>query len=71
MKHTNKLSKTPLDEEFGLSQRPLYLTTYNTRNRQTSMPPAGFESEIPASEQPQTHPLHCTATGISLLDKKG
>ena len=28
------------------SQRPLYLTSHNTRNRQTSMPPLGFEPTI-------------------------
>jgi len=31
---------------------PLYLTTHNNHNRQTSMPPAGFEPAIPASEWP-------------------
>jgi hypothetical protein len=28
------------------------------------MPPAGFESAIPASERPQTHALDLAATGI-------
>ena len=28
------------------------------------MPPAGFESKIPASEWPQTHALDRAATGI-------
>jgi len=28
------------------------------------MPPVGFESTIPASEQPQTHALDRAATGI-------
>jgi hypothetical protein len=41
----------------------LYLTKHNTHNRQTSMLPAGFEPAIPASERPQTHDLHCEATG--------
>jgi hypothetical protein len=31
------------------------------------MYPAGFEPAIPASEQPQTHDLDRTATGISSL----
>ena len=40
------------------------LTTHNTHNRQTTMSPAGFEPEIPASEQPQTHAFDRAATGI-------
>ena len=32
------------------SQRPL--TTHNTHNRQTSMPPVGFEPKISAGEWP-------------------
>jgi len=28
------------------------------------MPPAGFESEFPTDERPQTHALDCEATGI-------
>jgi len=42
----------------------LYLTTYNTNKRQTSMSPAGFESKTPASERPQTHALDRAATGV-------
>jgi hypothetical protein len=39
----------------------------HTRNRtQTSMPPAGFEPTIPASERPQTHALDHATTGIGL-----
>jgi hypothetical protein len=37
--------------------RDLYLTTHNTHNTQTTIPPAGFEPSIPASERPQTHAL--------------
>ena len=33
-------------------------------NRQTSIPPAGFEPAIPASERPQTHALDRAANGI-------
>jgi hypothetical protein len=36
----------------------------NTQDRKISMPPAGFELKIPASEQPQSHPLDRVATGI-------
>ena len=37
---------------------------YTTNATQTSMPPAGFEPTIPASERPQTHALDRGATGI-------
>ena len=40
-----------------------YLETHNTHKRKTSMPPAGFEPEIPTSERPQTHTLDRVATG--------
>ena len=52
LRHTT-LGRTPLDEWSAL-RRDLYLTTHNTHNRQTSIPPAGFEPAIPASERPQT-----------------
>jgi len=39
-----------------------------TTDRQTSMPPAGFEHTIPASERPQTHVLDRVATGIGPFD---
>jgi hypothetical protein len=37
--------------------RDLYLTTHNTRNRQTFVPPGGFDPVIPASVRLQTHSL--------------
>jgi len=57
--HTQRritVSRTPLDE---WSARPgeLYLTTHNTHNRQTSMPPVGFESTFSAVERPQIYTL--------------
>jgi hypothetical protein len=39
-RHTT-VGRTPLDEGPA-RRRDLYLTTHNTHNRQTSMPPAGF-----------------------------
>jgi hypothetical protein len=45
-------------------RRDLYLTTHNNHNRQTSMPPSGFEPTILVTERPQTHALDRTATGI-------
>jgi hypothetical protein len=52
LRHTT-VGRTPLD---GRSARrtDLYLTTHNTRKRQTSIPPAGFEPTISASERPQS-----------------
>jgi hypothetical protein len=38
--------------------------THNTRKRQISLPLAGFEPTIPASERPQTHALDRAPTGI-------
>jgi len=54
----------PLDE-LSARLRDLYLTTNNSHNKQTSMPPAGLEPAIPASIRPQTHALYCTATGTA------
>ena len=51
----------------------LLWTCYQPENTQHSQEtdihvPAGFEPTIPASEQPQTHALDRTATGIGLVD---
>jgi hypothetical protein len=61
-RHTT-LGWAPLDE-WSARHRDLYLTTHNTHKRQTSMPPAGLEPKIPASERPQTYALDREATGI-------
>jgi hypothetical protein len=44
----------PLDE-WSDRRKDFYLTKHNTHKRQTSMPVAGFETAIPASERPQTY----------------
>jgi hypothetical protein len=54
--------RTPLDE-WSAQRRDFYLTKHNTHNRQASMPLAGFEPEIPASERLQTHTLNGAVTG--------
>jgi len=44
--HTQRrttVGSTPLDE-WSARHRDLYLTSHNTHNRQTSMPPVGYES---------------------------
>ena len=55
--------RTPLDK-WSARGRDLYMTTHSTHKRQTSMPPAGSEPTIPASERPQTHALDCAVTAI-------
>jgi len=45
------VGRTPLDE-WSIRRRDLYLSTHNIHNRQTSMPPVGFEPTISAGEQP-------------------
>ena len=50
------VGRTPLDE-WSARRRDLYLTTHNTHNRQTSMPPVGSEPTISAGERPQTYAL--------------
>ena len=63
--HTQRrttVGRTPLDKSSA-RPRDLYLTTHNTHNRQTSMPPVGFEPTFPAGERPQTYALDRAATG--------
>src|SRR5215475_7063299 len=53
--HTQRrttVGRTPLDERSA-RRRDLYLTTHDTHNRQTSMPPVGFEPTISAGVRPQ------------------
>ena len=57
------VGRIPLDE-WSVRRRDLYLTTHNTHNRQTSMPPVGFEPTISAGERPKTYVLDRAATGI-------
>jgi len=71
--HSVTLSNTPTSgrnplDEGSARRRDLYLTKHNTHNRQTSVPPAGFEPAIPASERSQTHALDRAATGIGALN---
>ena len=66
--HTQRrttVGRTPLDE-WPARRRDLYLTTDNTHNRQTSLPPVGFEPTISASERPQTYALDRAAIGTGL-----
>jgi hypothetical protein len=43
------------------------MTTRNTHNRQTFIPPVGFEPTISADERPKTYALDRADTGIVLL----
>ena len=52
--HTQRritVGRTPLDD-WSARRRDLYLTTHNTHNKQTYMPPGGFEPTTSAGEQP-------------------
>ena len=63
--HTQRritVGRTPLDA-WSVRRRELYLTTQNIHNRQTSMPPVGFEPTVSASERPQTYALDRATTG--------
>jgi len=61
--HTRRttVGRTSLDA-WSVRRRDLYLTTHNTHNRQTSMPPVRFEPTISAGERPQAEPLNRAAT---------
>jgi len=48
--------------------RDLYLTVHNTYNKQTSMPPEGFEPTVSAHERPQTHALDRADTGTGPME---
>ena len=64
--HTT-VGRTPLDEGSA-RRRDIYLTTHSSHNRQTSMPPAGFEPAIAAGDWPQTVTLDRSATGIGNME---
>jgi hypothetical protein len=67
--HTQRrttVGRTPLDE-WSARRRDIYLTTHSTHNRQTFMPPVGFELTILAGERPQTYALDRAATGTGCL----
>jgi hypothetical protein len=67
--HTRRrttVGRTPLDE-WSARRRDLNLTTHNTHNRQTFMPPVGFKPTIWAGERPQTYTLDRAAAGTDML----
>jgi len=64
-RHTT-FNRIPLDE-WSDRRRELYLTTSDTHKRQTSMPPAGFEPAILASERPQINTLDRKANEIGYM----
>ena len=45
--------------------------THTTYTRLTSMPPAGFEPAIPASEKPQIHALYTARRPLNISVNKG
>ena len=62
LKHIT-LGRNPLDE-WSVRLRDLYLTTYNTHNKQTHIPAAEFDPIIPANDRPQTHALDRMAKAL-------
>ena len=64
LRHTT-LGRT-LDER-SVGRRDLYLTTHNTQEGQTFLPPEGFDPTIPASERPQAHTLDRAASEIGRI----
>ena len=68
--HTQRrttVGRTPL-HKWSAHRRDLYLTAHNTHNRQTSMPPVGFEPTISGGERPQTYALNRAATGTGIIN---
>jgi len=55
-KRRTTVGRTPLDERSA-RRRDLHLTTLNTHNRQTSMPPVGFEPTTAPSGPRPPHSL--------------
>jgi len=51
-------------DERSAQHKDRYLPIDNTHNRQTSMPPGGFETTVSTSKRPQTHAADRAATGI-------
>ena len=68
--HTQRrttVGRIPL-EKWSARLRDLYLKIHNTHNRQTSVPPVGFEPITPAGERPQNYVLDRvpTVTGTNV-----
>ena len=61
LRHTT-VGRTSLDE-WSVGRRDLYLTTHNTCNRETFMPPEGFEPTNPANQWPQNEASDRAAIG--------
>jgi hypothetical protein len=60
--HSDALHSLRLLWTISPKQRPL--PNNSQHSQETSMPPAGFELAIPASERPQTNTLERPASGI-------
>jgi len=70
--HTQRrttVGRTPL-EERSARRRDLYLTTYDTHNRQISMPPVGFEPTISAGERPHSGARNMYRIGINIYENR-
>jgi len=65
-RHTT-FGSTPVDE-WPPWRRDLYLTTHGTHKKQISLPSAGFEAAVPASEGPETRASDRAATGTGTIE---
>jgi len=63
------VGRTPLDE-WSARRRDLYLTTYNTHNRHTSVSPVGFEPTISVGQRSQTYYLDRAANGTGVFPSR-
>jgi len=68
--HTQRRTTVGRTLLYGWSarRRDLCLTTHNSHNRWTSMPPVGFEPTFSARERQHTHALDRAATGNSIYE---
>jgi hypothetical protein len=67
--HTQRrttVGRTPLDK-WSARRGDLYLTAHDTHNRQTFMPPVGFELTVSAGELPQTYLVDRAVTGTGIV----
>jgi len=67
--HTQRYTtvcRTPLDE-WSARRRYPYKKTHDIHNRQTSMPPTGFEHTVSVGERPDSYAVNRAATGPGQL----
>ena len=61
--HTHTLGRTPWTRDWSFADAAT-CTRNNTHTKKTSLPPAGFETVIPAGKRPETHAIDRAAIRI-------